>query len=68
MQEAEVPPTEFPRGIGTVANRELARNGYTTYEQLTRVTSKELLAIHGVGPKSIRVLGEELASRGLSFA
>jgi hypothetical protein len=26
------------------------------------------LAIHGIGPKSIRILGEELAARGLSFA
>lgn len=68
MTDAEAPPTEFPHGIGKVARRELALNGYTTYEQLTRVTAKKLLSIHGIGPKSIRILGEELASRGLSFA
>lgn len=61
-------PTEFPHGIGKVARRELALNGYTRYDQLTSVTAKELLAIHGIGPKSIRILGEELAARGLSFA
>lgn len=61
-------PTEFPHGIGKVARRELALNGYTTYEQLTRVTAAELLRIHGVGPKAIRILGEELAARGLGFA
>ncbi len=60
--------TEFPHGIGKVAERELASNGYTSYEQLTRATAKQLLSIHGVGPKAIRILGEELASRGLSFA
>jgi predicted flap endonuclease-1-like 5' DNA nuclease len=64
----DVQETEFPHGIGKVARRELAANGYTRYEQLTTVTTKELLAIHGIGPKSIRILGEELAARGLGFA
>jgi predicted flap endonuclease-1-like 5' DNA nuclease len=64
----ETPETEFPHAIGKVADRELASNGYTTYDQLTRVSAEELLKIHGVGPKSIRILGEELTSRGLSFA
>jgi predicted flap endonuclease-1-like 5' DNA nuclease len=63
-----VEPTEFPRRMGKVAPRELARNGYTRYEQLTAVTAEELLAIHGVGPKAIRILTEELAARGLSFS
>lgn len=61
-------PTEFPQQIGKVARRELALNGYTRYDQLTSVTSAELLRIHGVGPKAIRILGEELAARGLAFA
>ncbi|MFC6010995.1 hypothetical protein [Nocardia lasii] len=60
--------SEFPHGIGKVATRELAAHGYTTYAHLTTVTAKHLLAIHGVGPKSIRILGEELAARGLAFA
>lgn len=59
---------EFPTRIGKVATRELAAHGYTRYEQLTAVTPKELLKIHGVGPKAIRILAEELATRGLSFA
>jgi predicted flap endonuclease-1-like 5' DNA nuclease len=60
--------TEFPPGIGQVARRELALNGYTRYEQLTKVTPAELLKIHGVGPKAIRILDEELTARGLAFA
>lgn len=59
--------TEFPRSLGKVAPRELAAHGYTRFDQLTSVTSKELLRIHGVGPKAIRILEEELAERGLSF-
>ncbi|ONI68571.1 hypothetical protein BWI15_36905 [Kribbella sp. ALI-6-A] len=60
--------TELTPRIGKVATRELALNGYTTYEQLTQVTTKELLAIHGIGPKAIRILDEELTARGLRFA
>jgi len=60
--------TEFPKTMGKVAPRELAANGYTRFDQLISVTSGELLKIHGVGPKAIRILEEELAARGLSFA
>ncbi len=60
--------TEFPTRMGKVAPRSLAAHGYTRYEQLTTVTAEELLKIHGVGPKAIRILEEELAARGLSFA
>ena len=61
-------PTEYPQAIGRTARRELALRGYTTYDQLTRVTARQLLAIHGVGPKAVRILGEELAGRGLAYA
>ncbi|ALO67115.1 hypothetical protein AS189_12145 [Arthrobacter alpinus] len=60
--------TEFPRSIGQPAMRALADEGITTFAQLTTRSSKALLALHGVGPKSIRILGEELATRGLTFA
>ncbi|MFS8104858.1 hypothetical protein LFM09_47930 [Lentzea alba] len=60
--------SEFPRTIGKVATRELASNGYTTFDSLTKVSAKELLKIHGVGPKAIRILGEELAAQGKAYA
>jgi len=60
-------PTEFPDRLGKVARRELAVHGYTRYDQLTAVTAKDLLQIHGVGPKAIRILEEELAIRGLGL-
>jgi predicted flap endonuclease-1-like 5' DNA nuclease len=53
--------------MGAVAPRALAAYGITRYEQLTEVTEKDLLAIHGVGPKAIRILRDELRTRGLSF-
>ena len=54
--------------IGKVARRELALNGYTRYEQVASVTPGTLLRIHGVGPKAVRILAEELAARRMAFA
>lgn len=60
--------SQFTPRIGKVACRGLALPGYTRYDQLTGVTPAHLLRIHGVGPKAIRVLEEELAARGQVFA
>ena len=59
--------SEFPSSLGKVARRELAVNGITTYDQLVSRTPQDLLAVHGVGPKAVRILTEELARRGLRF-
>jgi hypothetical protein len=59
--------TEFPHEIGRVAKRELAANGFTRYADLGRTSPQDLLAIHGIGPKAVRILGDELRGRGLSF-
>jgi len=60
--------SELTPRIGKVARRELAAHGVTRYDQLAERSPIELLAIHGVGPKAIRILDEELAARGQSFA
>lgn len=62
------PAADFPRGIGNPATNALVAAGYTRLAQLTKVSEAEILALHGVGPKAIRVLREVLAERGLSFA
>lgn len=67
MTSREAPSTEFPRSIGKVAARELALSGYTRFEHLTKVSKKSLLAIHGVGPKSLNILEDELKKRGLGY-
>lgn len=56
-----------PRAIGAPATRALAAAGYTRLDHLDGVPAAELLALHGVGPKALRVLGEALAERGLSL-
>lgn len=62
------PATEFPSSIAKPAIRALVGAGITRYEQLATYSAEELLALHGVGPKAIRILGGELAGRGLGFA
>lgn len=58
----------LPTHIGKPAHRALTEAGYVNLEQLTQVTEAELLKLHGVGPKAIRILGEVLAEQGMSFA
>ena len=67
MSDSGLPDTELTPRIGNVARRELAHHGFTRYEQLTTTSAAHLLRIHGVGPKAIRILSEELEARGLSF-
>ena len=59
--------SEFPRSLGKVATRELRVHHLTRYDQLTAISESELLAIHGVGPKAVGILREELTARGLGF-
>jgi hypothetical protein len=58
---------DLPRGIGAPATRAFELAGYTRLEQFTQARARDLLALHGVGPKAISVLGEALAERGLAF-
>ncbi|QKJ18948.1 hypothetical protein [Microbacterium hominis] len=60
--------SELPVSIGKVARRELAVHGITRFEQMTSLTESDVLNIHGVGPKAVRILAKELDSRGMRFA
>ena len=60
--------SELTPRIGKVARRELAVHGIRRYDQLAGRSRTELLEIHGVGPKAIRILTEELQARGQSFS
>ena len=53
--------------IGAPATGALAAAGITRLDQVAECREAELLALHGVGPKAIRLLREALAQRGLSF-
>ncbi|HEY5845700.1 MAG TPA: hypothetical protein VIT42_02805 [Microlunatus sp.] len=66
-QPPEAESSEFTAAIGKVARRELALHGLTRYDQLSEFTAAEVLRIHGVGPKAVRLLDAELTARGLAF-
>ena len=53
--------------IGKPATRALAAIGITSLDQVAWKSEPELLALHGVGPKAIRILREGLAARGLEL-
>lgn len=55
--------TEIPTRLGAPASRAFAAAGYTTLEQLLDADPKDLLGLHGVGPKAIRILDEERRQR-----
>jgi predicted flap endonuclease-1-like 5' DNA nuclease len=59
---------DLPRAIGAPATRALHAVGITRLDQVAERREAELGALHGVGPKALRLLGAALAERGLSFA
>ncbi|SFP60555.1 hypothetical protein SAMN05660464_3652 [Geodermatophilus dictyosporus] len=58
------PLDELPR-IGAPATRALHGAGHTGLGQLAGVPRTELAALHGVGPKALRLIEEALAEHGL---
>ncbi|MFM2031400.1 MAG: hypothetical protein RLZZ297_165 [Chloroflexota bacterium] len=54
--------------IGAPARRALVDAGYTELAQLTGVSHKKLAALHGMGPKALRILAEHMALSGAAFA
>ena len=57
----DLPKTSAP------AQRALESVGITTLKQLTDISEAELLMLHGMGQKAVRILREELKANGLSF-
>lgn len=48
--------TGLPAEIGQPAHRALASIGITTLDGCRDRTDKELLALHGFGPKALRII------------
>ena len=67
FEHSESTDSDLPRGIGLPATRAFADAGYRRLEQFAGVSEAELLRLHGVGPKAIRLLREALAAKGLTF-
>ncbi len=53
--------------IGEPARRALEAAEIKTLAQLCAYSEKELLSLHGIGPKAVRILKEKLNEAGLSL-
>ncbi len=60
--------SDIPQTLGKPANRALKGAGYLRLEQVAKVSEKELIKLHGVGPKATERLREALFEKGLSFS
>jgi hypothetical protein len=58
--------SDLPK-IGAPATRALTEIGITRLEQVANRRESELLALHGFGPRALRILNEALAARGQSM-
>lgn len=61
-------PGDLPAGIGRPATRALADAGLTSLALVVQRPRSEIAALHGVGPKAIRLLEEAVADHGLIWA
>lgn len=61
-QIGDLPP------IGRPANSALLRAGITSLAEVAKLGRRELLAMHGVGPKALRILEAATTERSLTFA
>jgi hypothetical protein len=67
-QQPNLPPEiDLPTNIGKPATGALLHAGYRTLEDVSGLTAAGLLALHGVGPKAVRLLREALAAKGLAL-
>ncbi|WP_269303235.1 hypothetical protein [Aeromicrobium sp. HA] len=58
---------DLPTSIGRPATHALHAAGITTLAQVSERSEAEVLSLHGVGLKAVRLLREALADRGLRF-
>lgn len=59
--------SEFMAALAAPARRALENAGIKTLKQLARLSEKELLALHGMGPNAVTKLKAVLAANGMQF-
>lgn len=52
----------FPPGVAAPALRALYAAGYRKLEDVAKITDEELLSLHGMGPKAVRLIREAISS------
>jgi len=62
------PESGFLSLLSAPARRALTNAGISTLAELTKHSEREILGLHGVGPKTLPVLRQTLSEAGLAFA
>jgi predicted flap endonuclease-1-like 5' DNA nuclease len=62
------PDSAFPKGVARPAQRAIASLGVTRLDQVTRFTEDQLMALHGMGPKAMRIIKAALRAQRKSLA
>ena len=60
-RDRSTPPHELP-AIGAPARRALSGAGLTTWDAVEAAPDADLLALHGLGPRAVRLLREHRRS------
>ena len=63
----EKPETGFLSLLSAPARAALGHAGISTLTKLSQYTEREILKVHGVGPKSLPTLRQALSDAGLAF-
>ncbi|TYP74558.1 RNA polymerase alpha subunit C-terminal domain-containing protein [Paenibacillus methanolicus] len=66
-EQARKPDAGFLARLSAPARRSLEHHDVATLQQLSAYSEKEILSLHGMGPKSMPILRAALAESGLTF-
>ena len=66
--EAPAGPDALPKAIGKPATRALLLAGISNLEQVAAHTEAQLLELHGMGPRAMKILREALSATGRELA
>ena len=66
-EQEKKPKGGFLALLSAPARRALENNGITSLIQLSKLTEKDILKMHGMGKASLPVLRKALSEQGLSF-
>ncbi len=61
------PDSGFLAALSTPARRALETFGVTTLTELAQYSEREILSLHGMGPRSMPTLRQVLLTKGLTF-
>ena len=58
---------EWPKGVAKPGIRALNSAGLYTIADLSKIKEKELMALHGMGKRTLEVLKQEMEQQGIAF-